>query len=197
MVPTSTSTSLPSTIVQMSTHDKYEEIVSSLGLQISLYFHWRYSIIFIIFYFIKYLWINDDNIFIPIITILWSIIEIIRIYLGYAGNLSEQVPHLFGFLFLTIFPQMILIIIILILTFNTNNDNNNHNYIIIDKILNIFQILFIIFQLIFGYIAIKNVINSQTLKFKLRTSQRAKQKKSKLLGNNDQINIHQTDIKQD
>merc|ERR1712083_375908 len=128
----------------------------------------------------------------PIVLSLWGIIEISRIYLGYAGNLGEQVPHLFGFLFLTIFPQSILIILIMVFQWNKTY------YWTVDKLLSIFQILFIISQLIFGYIAIKNVIHAQTLKFKLKTQQRAQLKQQKLLGhNNDKLTIHQTDIKQD
>eukprot|EP01084_Bolivina_argentea_P154356 269091_1 len=180
----------------ISTNSKYEEIISSLPLQISLYFHWRYSIVYVIFFVIKYIVVKDNyndliSIFIPIIVSLWSIVEASRIYLGYAGNLCEQVPHLFGFLFLTIFPQSVLIILLMVLQWNRTN------YWAIDKALNIFQILFIISQLIFGYISIKNVIHAQTLKFKLKMSQRAKQKQQILLGNNN-LNINPNDIiKQD
>ena len=176
----------------------YESIVSSLPLQVSLYFHWRYSIIFVGFYFVKWLSVKDfksnnimTSIFVPIIISLWSLIEIARIYLGYAGNLREQVPHLFGFLFLTIFPQSILLILMMVLQWN------HQNYFVVDKVLSIFQVLFIIFQLLFGYISIKNVIHSQTMKFKLRMSQRAKQKKQKILGTDDHVDIDPNDIKQD
>lgn len=127
--------------------------------------------------------------FVPIIISLWSLIEISRIYLGYAGNLREQVPHLFGFIFLTIFPQSILLVLMIV--FQWNHDN----YFDFDKVLNIFQILFIIGQLIFGYISIKNVIHSQTMKFKLRMAQRAKEKKQKILGTDDPTDIDPNDIK--
>eukprot|EP01084_Bolivina_argentea_P024340 45370_1 len=177
---------------------KYEEIVSSLGLQVSLYFHWRYSIVYVSFYVIKFIAMNEDidfsdliSVFVPVILALWSVIEISRIYLGYAGNLGEQVPHLFGFLFLSIFPQSILIILMMVLPWN------RPNHWVVDKVLNVFQILFILSQLGFGYIAIKKVIQAQTLKFKIKTNQRIQQQQQKLLGQNNKLCIDQSDIKED
>merc|ERR1712154_352941 len=92
-------------------------------------------------------------------------IEASRVYLGYAGNLCEQVPHLFGFLFLSIFPQSILIVLIIALQWN-------HSQNLITFFMNIIQILFICSQLLFGYGAIRNVIRAQTQKFKLKTKKR-------------------------
>ncbi len=41
---------------------------------------------------------------------LWCCIEIVRIGLGYIGNLLEKVPMISAFLLLTIFPQLVAIL---------------------------------------------------------------------------------------
>ena len=120
-------------------------------------------------------------------------IEVCRISLGYAGNLCERVPHLFGFLFLTLFPQLILLS--LFLCFEWNNKYKN----CMDRAVSALQILFALSQLIFGSIAIKHVIHAQTLKFKLKTRQRHKLKQQKLFGNNtnDTLQIDQNDLRKE
>merc|ERR1711997_1180876 len=109
--------------------------------------------------------IRNNSKFQIICVVVWAVVESSRIYLGYAGNLREQVPHLFGFLFLSVFPQTILIILIIALQWN-NTEN------LLSFVMNFIQILFICSQLLFGYIAIRNVIHAQTVKFKLKTKER-------------------------
>ena len=183
----------------VNAQQKYEEIVSSLGLQISLYFHWRFSLIFVAFYVLKCIIMKADlfadfvSMAAVILLTLWSVIEAWRIYLGYAGNLREQVPHLFGFLFLSIFPQFLLVVVVMGLQWQRSH------FLFVDKILGVLQILFLLSQLIFGYIAIRSVINAQTLKFKIKTKQRAQlqQQQNKLLGSKSGLHINPNDIKHD
>jgi len=144
--------------------NKYEPIVSSLELQISFYFHWRYSIIHILTFVIFQS--HQLKQFEAICVCVWSLVEAIRIYFGYEGNLCEQVPHLFGFLFLSVFPQLIILSVIMVLQWNRDG------LILIWFIMNLFQLLFICSELLFGYIAIRNVISAQTAKFKFKTKQK-------------------------
>ncbi|KDO23372.1 hypothetical protein SPRG_11464 [Saprolegnia parasitica CBS 223.65] len=43
--------------------------------------------------------------------------DVLRLYLGYSGNLLEKVPHLVGFAFLTVVPQMPCMLAVLHLVF--------------------------------------------------------------------------------
>lgn len=114
----------------------------------------------------------------PIIVSFWSVIEICRIYIGYAGNLRERVPQLAGFFFLTIFPQSVLISVMLIFP-AMFGDNSIHNQWTIEKIFIIFQIIFLFFEIVFGFNATKNVIAAQTQRFKMRRAQRNQKEKKK------------------
>ncbi|XP_069835711.1 transmembrane protein 17 [Dendropsophus ebraccatus] len=95
------------------------DIVSSLPLQMSLYFN--------VFYFpfwwtcdvialqLKYVLLPDHYKFILVtLLILMSVIEVIRLYLGYSGNLQEKVPELAGFWLLSILLQLPLLLFLLI-----------------------------------------------------------------------------------
>ena len=163
----------------------------------------RYSIVFSTFCLIKLMRFDDgdwDNMLIKATAIMlavWALVEMPRIYLGYAGNLREQVPHLFGFLFMTVFPQSILVLLMMALQWN------HSTYRPIDRVLSSIHILFIVTQLVFGYIAIKHVINAQTLKFKIRTRLRAETKHrsgsggASLIGRDKLRSIDPNDIKRD
>merc|ERR1712228_122142 len=150
-------------------------VVSSLELQISLYFHVRFSVVHVLFFVIAHSQstTNENNSisnlkFQAISAAIWCVIESSRIYLGYAGNLCEQVPHLFGFLFLSVFPQTILIVLIIALQWN-------HGGNALSFVMNLIQLLFIFSQLLFGFVAVKNVIYAQTEKFKMKTKIRRQQ----------------------
>ncbi|KYO23655.1 transmembrane protein 17 isoform B [Alligator mississippiensis] len=94
------------------------EIVSSLPLQMSLYFNlyffpfwWVSSVVMLQ---LKYSVLPDYYKFILVtIIILASLIEAIRLYLGYIGNLQEKVPELAGFWLLSLLLQFPLILFLL------------------------------------------------------------------------------------
>ncbi|XP_018598859.2 transmembrane protein 17B [Scleropages formosus] len=91
------------------------QLVSSLPLQMSLFFNlcffpaWWLSEVAMLQ--LKYPALPDYYKFILVtILILMTLIEIIRLYLGYAGNLQEKVPELAGFWLLSILLQFPLIL---------------------------------------------------------------------------------------
>jgi hypothetical protein len=45
----------------------------------------------------------------------WALVEPVRLYIGYAGNLDENVPSLIAFEFLSLFPQSVLCVFLLAL----------------------------------------------------------------------------------
>ena len=100
-----------SSLSKMKPHDIYDntltlpyrrlrlidsQIVASLPFQILLYFNVWYCFIFIPIFivsgFYKFGVFEFNNIAIcPVLVIIHSIIEIIRVYLGYKGNIEESV----------------------------------------------------------------------------------------------------------
>ncbi|XP_074983326.1 transmembrane protein 17 isoform X3 [Caretta caretta] len=98
-----------------STHN---EIVSSLPLQMSLYFNlyffpfwWVSSVVMLQ---LKYPVLPDYYKFILVtVIVLVSLIEAIRLYLGYMGNLQEKVPELAGFWLLSLLLQLPIILFLL------------------------------------------------------------------------------------
>ncbi|XP_040292105.1 transmembrane protein 17 [Bufo bufo] len=94
------------------------DIVSSLPLQMSLYFNTFYFpfwwICDVLALQLKYSLLPDHYKFILVtLLILMSLIEVIRLYLGYSGNLQEKVPELAGFWLLSILLQLPLLLFLL------------------------------------------------------------------------------------
>uniref|UniRef100_A0AAQ4S7R8 Transmembrane protein 17B n=1 Tax=Gasterosteus aculeatus aculeatus TaxID=481459 RepID=A0AAQ4S7R8_GASAC len=94
-------------------HDK--RLLSSLHLQMSLYFNmWFFPLWWIseaVMLHLKYPALPDYYKFILVtVLILMTLIEAIRLFLGYSGNLQEQVPELAGFWLLSILLQFPLIL---------------------------------------------------------------------------------------
>ncbi|KAM9326504.1 transmembrane protein 17A-like [Gastrophryne carolinensis] len=94
------------------------DIVSSLPLQISLYFNSFYFpfwwICDVLALQLKYVLLSDHYKFILVtLLILMSAIEVIRLLLGYSGNLKEKVPELAGFWLLSILLQLPLLLFLI------------------------------------------------------------------------------------
>ncbi|XP_076863441.1 transmembrane protein 17B [Brachyhypopomus gauderio] len=95
--------------------NQHADVVSSLPLQMSLFFNmWFFPFWWIsevVMLHLKYPALQDYYKFILItILILMTLIEAIRLYLGYAGNLQEKVPELAGFWLLSLLLQFPLIL---------------------------------------------------------------------------------------
>lgn len=91
------------------------QVASSTTLQMLLYFNVLYSLVFGFLFQLLYSWklrIWDAPLSIELVTPMsfwvWACIEVIRLALGYFGNLAERVPWLMGFLMLTLFPQPVI-----------------------------------------------------------------------------------------
>ncbi|CAH2321494.1 transmembrane 17 [Pelobates cultripes] len=95
-----------------------EDLVSNLPLQMSLYFNTFYFpfwwICDVLMLQLKYGLLPDFYKFILVtILILMTLIEVIRLYLGYSGNLQEKVPEIAGFWLLSILLQLPLLLFLL------------------------------------------------------------------------------------
>ncbi|XP_027758378.1 transmembrane protein 17 isoform X1 [Empidonax traillii] len=141
------------------------EIVSSLPLQMSLYFNvyyfpcWWLSTVVILF--LKYPDLSDYYKFILVtIMILASIIEIIRLYLGYMGNLQEKVPELAGFWLLSLLLQLPIILFLLF--------NEGLKIQPLERAVHIVFAFFLAFQVITAFVTLKRMVNKLATHFHLR-----------------------------
>ncbi|XP_038249536.2 transmembrane protein 17 isoform X2 [Dermochelys coriacea] len=141
------------------------EIVSSLPLQMSLYFNlyffpfwWVSSVVMLQ---LKYPVLPDYYKFILVTAIvLVSLIEAIRLYLGYMGNLQEKVPELAGFWLLSLLLQLPIILFLLF--------NDGLKIQPLERAVHIIFALFLTFQVIAAFLALKRMVNQLAVHFSLK-----------------------------
>ncbi|NXP43898.1 TMM17 protein, partial [Heliornis fulica] len=147
-------------------HRPDSEIVSSLPLQMSLYFNvyyfpfWWLSTVVMLYQ--KYPVLSDYKFILVTIMILASLIEVIRLYLGYMGNLMEKVPELAGFWLLSLLQLPI----ILFLLFNESLKIQP-----LERAVNIIFALFLTFQVIAAFVTLKRMVNKLATHFRLNEFQ--------------------------
>ncbi|XP_062974600.1 transmembrane protein 17 [Elgaria multicarinata webbii] len=140
------------------------EIISGLPLQMSLYFNlwffpfWWVSSVAMLQ--LKYPVLPDYYKFILVtIIILTSLIEIIRLYLGYMGNLQEKVPELAGFWLLSLLLQLPLILFMLL--------NEGLKIQPLERAVNVIFVAFLVFQVITAFLDLKKMVNQLATRFRL------------------------------
>ncbi|XP_048338877.1 transmembrane protein 17 isoform X2 [Sphaerodactylus townsendi] len=141
------------------------EIVSNLPLQMSLYFNlcffpfwWVSSVVMLQ---LKYPVLPDYYKFILVtIMIITTLIEVIRLYLGYTGNLQEKVPELAGFWLLSLFLQLPLILFLLL--------NEGLEIQPLERAIHIVFLAFLVFQVAVAFLALKKMVNQLATRFRLR-----------------------------
>ncbi|XP_036607155.1 transmembrane protein 17 [Trichosurus vulpecula] len=152
------------------------EIVSSLALQMSLYFNiyffpfwWVCNIIMLQ---LKYPILPDYYKFILVtVVILITLIEAIRLYLGYMGNLQEKVPELAGFWLLSLLLQLPLILFLLF--------NEGLTIQPLERAVNIVFIIFLAFQVVVAFLALKKMANQLAARFHLQDFDRFDREKKR------------------
>ncbi|RUS77900.1 hypothetical protein EGW08_014331 [Elysia chlorotica] len=144
---------------------KNHEYVTNLPLQMALYF----NTFFFPFWFIGCLvilelkWQRLDELYrivLVAIYIVYFIIECIRLYLGYLGNLMERVPELAGSWLLTLLLSFPLIILLVA--------NDNAVLLPFERALHIVMALFVVAEVILGYLAIRTMVDYQVTKYHLQ-----------------------------
>ncbi|KAL3856391.1 hypothetical protein ACJMK2_011158 [Sinanodonta woodiana] len=141
------------------------DYVTNLPLQMAIYFNcffspfWLTSVIVV--FELKYMYLTTlYKIILLAIYIVFTIIEVIRLYIGYLGNLMERVPELAGFWLLTILLQFPLILLLLF--------NDQAMLLPLERAVHIIEALFVLFEGVCGYFAIRVMVNYQVTKFHLR-----------------------------
>ncbi|NWX22606.1 TMM17 protein, partial [Aegotheles bennettii] len=140
------------------------EIVSSLPLQMSLYFNvyffpcWWLSTVVMLY--LKYPDLSDYYKFILVtVMILASLIEVIRLYLGYMGNLQEKVPELAGFWLLSLLLQLPVILFLLF--------NEGLKIQPLERAVHTIFTAFLTSQVIAAFFALKRMVNKLATHFRL------------------------------
>ncbi|XP_041892680.1 transmembrane protein 17 [Corvus kubaryi] len=139
------------------------EILSSLPLQMSLYFNVYFFpfwwLITVAILYLKYPVLSDYYKFILVtIMILVSLTELIRLYLGYVGNLLEKVPELAGFWLLTLLPQLPIILFLLF-----NEGLKIHS---LERAVHIIFAAFLSFQVVAAFFTLRRMVNTLAARFR-------------------------------
>ncbi|XP_033627456.1 transmembrane protein 17-like [Asterias rubens] len=141
------------------------ELVTNLPLQMALYF----NVFFFPFWIIsalallqlKFYYLDDIFRFVSVtIYVVMGGTEVMRLYLGYLGNLQERVPELAGFWLLTLVLQLPLIIFLLAV--------ERAMPLPVERAIHIVQLLFIVFEVICGFLALRIMTRHQIMKFHLQ-----------------------------
>ncbi|XP_060579132.1 transmembrane protein 17-like [Ruditapes philippinarum] len=141
------------------------DYVTNLPLQMAIYFNAFFSpfwiIVTLVGFEVKYEYLSIlYKITLIAVYVTYTIIEVVRLYVGYIGNLMERVPELAGFWLLTLLIQFPLILLVLF--------NEDAKILPFERAVNIIEALFVLFEIICGYIAIRIMVNYQVTKFHLR-----------------------------
>ncbi|GAB5569652.1 transmembrane protein 17 [Prionailurus iriomotensis] len=94
------------------------------------------------------------------VIIIITLIEAIRLYLGYMGNLQEKVPELAGFWLLSLLLQLPLILFLL---FNEGLTN-----LPLEKAIHIIFTLFLTFQVVSAFVTLRKMVNQLATRFHLQ-----------------------------
>ncbi|XP_064612921.1 transmembrane protein 17-like [Liolophura sinensis] len=141
------------------------DYVTNLPLQMSLYFNTCFAPFWIITSIVLFEAKFDTlpilyKIILTAIYVIYSILEVIRLYLGYLGNLTERVPELAGCWLLTLLIQLPLILFLLL--------NEDTNILPLERAVHIVELLFVLFEAFTGYFAIRIMVNYQVTRFHLQ-----------------------------
>merc|ERR1711953_1409342 len=140
------------------------QVVSSLPLQLVLYF----NVIYFPFWLsvtIMVMTIKDHllnylyKFVLVTVIVAVIIIELVRLYLGYLGNLTEKVPELAGFWLLTVLLQFPMQGFLLV----------NEDLVILpmERATNVIMVAILVVELTVGFIALRRITEHQAKKFHL------------------------------
>ncbi|KAJ3642274.1 hypothetical protein Zmor_025075 [Zophobas morio] len=140
------------------------EVMSNLPLQMSLYFNVIFAPFWltILILYLKHTFACFSEIYkFIIITIITTIvlIELLRLYLGYKGNLEDKIPELVGFWMLSLLLQLPLQGLLLF--------NPNFKLHVFEVIVQSIMFLMLCIQLIFSYRALKFTAAQQATYFRI------------------------------
>lgn len=149
------------------------EIASSLPLQMLLYFNVQYSLFWglitlsLMVFKENYLEVNTAyRVLSPLLLSVWFMVEPLRLFFGYVGNLQEKVPQLTGFWLFTLIPQLpITFFFIVALPLRVNGTSIQLPF---ERAGSIILMCFVFTEAVVGYYALRRMVQSQVLKFHMQ-----------------------------
>lgn len=149
------------------------EIASSLPLQMLLYFNVQYSLFWglitlsLMVFKENYLEVNTAyRVLSPLLLSVWFMVEPLRLFFGYVGNLQEKVPQLTGFWLFTLIPQLpITFFFIVALPLRVNGTSIQLPF---ERAGSIILMCFVFTEAVVGYYALRRMVKSQVLKFHMQ-----------------------------
>ncbi|KAK9879852.1 hypothetical protein WA026_008356 [Henosepilachna vigintioctopunctata] len=140
------------------------EVMSNLPLQMAIYFNAIYTpfwIFIILMYLTEELRYFSDLYKFVILTVICIaiLVEILRLYLGYEGNLRDKVPELAGFWMLSVLLQFPIQSILLF--------TPHIEFSILEVLSQTIMFVMLITQIISGYIALKFTAAQQAIYFRI------------------------------
>eukprot|EP00392_Amoebophrya_sp_AT5.2_P009603 g9631.t1 len=157
----------------------HREVSTSLNLQLLLYFGFWFKVFFALTLlaaaWYKSRWIEKVPLAIAVLLLEFAfvfLLEPFRYFLGYRGNLSENVPHLFLFLILTVFPGILIEIFLLIAPdvlpeLGADAECHPRCVLSLEKALVYVDVVFLCLQFLFGVGALRALIAKNTTEFYL------------------------------
>ncbi|TKR67519.1 hypothetical protein L596_023664 [Steinernema carpocapsae] len=143
----------------------FRETLTNLPLQMALHFNvyfipfWAISHIACFIMKYNHLSLTYQVVLTPV-HFLYTIIEVVRLYLGYYGNLSEKISALSGFWISSLILQLPIAIFLL--------SNEEIIPLPLERFAYIVHLLFLLVQILCGFFMIKQLADSQVAKFKRR-----------------------------
>lgn len=143
------------------------EMSSNLALQILVFYNHYYSGLMLFLLICTFIYkeimfeITYSGIDI-IFILLWGLAEFGRLHYGFSGNIRENFPELLAFEVITIIFSIPLLIYQFVVI---------QAHLPLEKSLGIVQWIFVVFEIIFGILAIFRLVRNQTAIFFLRNSQ--------------------------
>ncbi|XP_061760708.1 transmembrane protein 17A [Nerophis ophidion] len=146
-------------------HSEVNELVSHLPLQMLLYFNmfyfpcWWFSSVFMLQSKYQYLPAYYQGLLITGVVLL-TLVEGLRLYLGYLGNLSEKVPELSAFWLLTFLFQLPVILFFL--------TDEEILILPLERAVHALYLTFLLAQILVATLALRRMTRKLTLLFHLR-----------------------------
>lgn len=141
------------------------EYVTNLPLQMLIYFNIFFAPLWFIACIVmleaKFTYLGQlYQIVLISVYIVYALIEITRLYLGFVGNLMERVPELAGFWLMTMILQFPLILLLLL--------NSDAMLLPLERAVHIVKAIFVVSEAVMGYFAIRVMVNYQVTKYHLQ-----------------------------
>jgi len=135
------------------------EIASSLTLHIVLYYNMLFSMIWILLFFGLWVWKQyhalRSDLWVGWMFVCTCLIEIIRLWMGYEGNINEQVADVSGFWLLCMVKTGFTVFFL----------NGQYLSLPLDDAINTVMLIFDVTGVIIGYFATRNLIKSESTRF--------------------------------